>query len=340
MECNSCGSKWESKTEVTKCPFCGCSLQTEIKPENMGISDAIAQMIELRGPEALKNTKLVSSFVMDYVREHEHEKKLFRVLCNYDILSGAYKILITTDPAQREVIIRRQYRILIEDAFLPEQIAAEALNLALKGIGVKAPPIYSPTVNTSTATNTSTAVNTTASKSVLPPVTAPKADNTQSRNPPVKPANAASTRTGSYKPVNSINTFEKYLKALEDYYVALGKQPLTEPQIRQFLKVNSLDRIWGVTVSDVQKDLNTVYAKFTPVKPVPTVGNTLFTPNLRITSYKTYLNELEQVFLRNGKKPLTEAQIKDFIGVYSLKKNYGITVWEVEQDLRDIMRKY
>lgn len=333
MQCKSCGSKWESKTQVESCPFCGQSLQIVKNPEEVSISDVIEHIISIRGVEVLKNSKIITSYVMDLVRGHEHEKRLFRVLCNYDIFSGAYKIVITSDPMQRDIIIKRQYKILIDEAFLPEKIAAEALNIVLRGIGVKefehknniSPISY--TISTPTKTSSidkEKKTQTTIKTSNIPPT-------------PMKTSDSS-----------AIDTFEKYFKALEDYYVKRGKQPLDETQIRHFLGINSLDRVWGITVSDVQKDLKDVYAKYSSVKSTKVepalsrfISNkSLFTPNKRLSTYKAYMDELEQVFIRNGKSMLTRSQVNDFIEAYWLRKNFGITAQEVETDLREIMRKY
>ena len=62
-----------------------------------------------------------------------------------------------------------------------------------------------------------------------------------------------------------IDSFYDYQRVLEEYYIQIGKQQLTETQIRGFLHDNLLDRTWGITVEDVQEDLKDIYAKYNPV---------------------------------------------------------------------------
>lgn len=64
-------------------------------------------------------------------------KKLFRILCNYDVLSGAYKIATSKDDLQKDIIIKKQYKVLIDEAFLSDENAADALNIVLRGLGVQ-----------------------------------------------------------------------------------------------------------------------------------------------------------------------------------------------------------
>ena len=137
MQCKSCGSKWESKTQVANCPFCGANLKIDKDPKDTDISDVIENLVSTQGVEILKNAKLVISFVTDLVQGHERDKKLFRVLCNYDVLSGAYKIATARDELQKDIIIKKQYKVLIDEAFLSDENAADALNIVLRGLGVQ-----------------------------------------------------------------------------------------------------------------------------------------------------------------------------------------------------------
>lgn len=328
MQCKACGSKWKSTREVRNCPFCGQSLKIDKKPTEMEIADVIGHIIATHGNEILKNAKIVTSYVMDLVQGKDRDKKLFRVLCNYDILSGAYKIVSTSDPLQQDIIINQQYKILTDEAFLSNENAAEALNLVLKGIGVKEFKI-----------EIRSGISTTPSS-----VTAKTTKDGISKTNPIQP------RVTPQRSSDKIDTFYKYQKALEEIYIKNGKQSLTEIQIRNFIFSNSLERDWHITVGDVKKDLKDIYAKYTQVKvPVaPTVLSQVktspisglqYTPGKTISTYEAYMNELEQAFIRNGKIKLSSAQISDFILLYNLKRR-NITSQEVEIDLKEIMEKY
>ena len=137
MQCNSCGSKWESNNIVTTCPFCGANLAKAKDPNNMDISDAIESIIANQGIEVLNNTRLVNAHVMDLVRGHDRDKKLFRILCTNGAMEFAYKIAKTTDSSQKEVIIKKQIKVLVDDAFLAEDNAIAAINIILRGLGEK-----------------------------------------------------------------------------------------------------------------------------------------------------------------------------------------------------------
>ena len=137
MQCNSCGSKWESNNIVTKCPFCGANLAKAKDPNNMDISGAIESIIANQGIEVLKNTRLVNAHVMDLVRGHDRDKKLFRILCTNGAMEFAYTIAKTTDSSQKEVIIKKQIKVLVDNAFLAEDNAIAAINIILRGLGEK-----------------------------------------------------------------------------------------------------------------------------------------------------------------------------------------------------------
>lgn len=137
MQCNACGSKWESNDIVTKCPFCGANLAKAKDPNNMDISDAIQSIIANQGVEVLKNTRLVNAHVMDLVKGHDRDKKLFRILYSNGAMEFAYKIVKTSDSSQKEIITRKQIKVLVNDAFLAEDNAIAAINIILRGLGEK-----------------------------------------------------------------------------------------------------------------------------------------------------------------------------------------------------------
>ena len=66
----------------------------------------------------------------------------------------------------------------------------------------------------------------------------------------------------------------------------------------------------------------------------------VFSTNKRITTYKGYMDELEQLYIQNSKQKLSTEQIVSFLRAYGLQRNFGIKVSEVEKDFRDIAKKY
>lgn len=136
MQCSSCGSKWESKNIVTTCPFCGANFEKK-NPEDMGVSDAIESIIATQGLDILKNSRLVNAYIMDMVRWHDREKKLFKIMCVNGVLETACKIAGTSESEVKTALIKKQLKSLVEDAFLAENNAIDALNIVLRGIGEK-----------------------------------------------------------------------------------------------------------------------------------------------------------------------------------------------------------
>ncbi len=163
---------------------------------------------------------------------------------------------------------------------------------------------------------------------------------TQTQQQPSQPKSSHSIWT------KKIETFQEYINALEDAYIQNNKQPLTDAQIRSFLSDNLLDHYWHISVNDVKKDLQEIYAKHLPkstlgassqLRTSPTSG-LQYIPGKKLSTYSEYIIELEQAFIRNGKIKLTSAQIQDFILLYNLHKR-GVTAREVEIDLSDIMKR-
>ena len=160
-----------------------------------------------------------------------------------------------------------------------------------------------------------------------------------------KPAPASiPTRPASPTPSPKIKSYPEYLKALEAYYNRFGPQPLTESQIRSFISSYSLDRDWKISVIDVQKDLAVLYSKHAqkkpptpaPVKPAPPPP-----PSFNhIRSYEEYQVALENYYVRLGKVPLSESQIRYFLTSNSLDRDWNITISEIMQDLIPVYSKY
>lgn len=55
-----------------------------------------------------------------------------------------------------------------------------------------------------------------------------------------------------------------------------------------------------------------------------------------IKSFKDYNQVLKHLYLENGKRLLSEEQIKEFLEKYQLQSRYGIQAWDVRVDLRRI----
>lgn len=59
-----------------------------------------------------------------------------------------------------------------------------------------------------------------------------------------------------------------------------------------------------------------------------------------ITNYKTYMQALEKRYLENHRKPLTKAQIAEFVTGHQLDRRFQISTTDTEKDLDVIYAKY
>ena len=134
MQCNSCGSKWESKNIVFNCPFCG-NLLIEEPLENMTVATALRKIICDLGIEILK--RMVISLISDYVAGFDKEKKLLKIASANGVLTSIIKISQETNYEQQQVFVQKAKKILTDDAFLSEDNAILILNVLLEAINVK-----------------------------------------------------------------------------------------------------------------------------------------------------------------------------------------------------------
>ena len=153
----------------------------------------------------------------------------------------------------------------------------------------------------------------------IPPVVIPTPP-AKSAPEPVTPAKPASPK---------VNTYDSYLKALEKLYLDKGKRPLTPYEIGAFMKEHQLTARYSIYASDIQKDLETIYRKYAPNAQKES-----------ISSYAEYMQALELLYTQNGKKPLSNAQVINFITTNSLDKKFQVTISDVRKDLIAVADKH
>lgn len=144
-----------------------------------------------------------------------------------------------------------------------------------------------------------------------------------------------------------IRSYSQYLRALEAYYLSrfpLGKkkQPLTASQIEDFMREHNLNKRWGISTRDIQMDLQFIYAKHGVETAAPTKASPKrpAAPSGSIITYREYINTLTNIYLKGGKKPLTDAEIQAFLRKYDLDRRLGVQLADVKIDLENIMRKH
>ena len=129
-----------------------------------------------------------------------------------------------------------------------------------------------------------------------------------------------------------VNSYLGYQAALEELFLAKGKRKLSRAEIQAFLNAHDLPRRFGISVYDVEQDLTKIGKKHAVV-----IDNT---PVKQVSNYPAYLEALEKLYLKNGKHALSRAEIQTFLNTYELPRRFGISVYDVEQDLRKIAEKY
>lgn len=404
MKCFNCNAEWTLPQNPSKilinCPFCGEALDSP-KPKQLNTVEDVLMEIRIRfGIDTLGNGQKMIALFSDLAPNMRRE----RLLLSYLIKGGGNSKLLSV---RSETITEQQAcfhlvcKNMVEEQFIAEEAARKICMSFSSVIGLM---IHAG--EPEKMVNKSTQVSSSVTTSVPSKTTGP------TRNPATKPG----ATPGQTIVSKTINTFAQYQKALEEYYLNLGKAPLSESQIHYFITSRSLDRTRGITVSDVQKDLKVIYDKYNQQTPVSkhspkinsyaeyqkaledyylrlgkvklsrnqvdffiwsnslkidwnitntdvekdlksiyakysqstdqskAVANTAvvytFPRNIRIRTYAEYLRELEQAYLQNGKKMLTKAQIMAFLNAYNLERDFDIRVSEVETDLREIEKKY
>ena len=155
-------------------------------------------------------------------------------------------------------------------------------------------------------------------------VSTPKAVSATTPVAPEKPAEPPK------KPATEkVITYDAYMRALEQLFLVGGKKPLSQYQIDNFLRENQLDKRFNISAGDIRRDLETIYAKYKPQ-----------TSSNQINTYDSYMKALENLYLQNGKKPLPQNQIQEFLVINNLGKKFGITATDVDRDMKSIEEKY
>lgn len=328
MKCPNCSAEWllpaSVPTELKTCPFCGCTLPIESVESLTTIDAVLAEIVRRFGVDILRNGSKTVAIFSDLAPHMRKERLLLSYLTQFD---GNNKLLEVKHLAQTEQ--RTTYLKVVQhltDEQFVAQTAAENVCLSfLKAIGVKIASEYTEPSKHTTA----------------PAISEEQPSYDSRKDPPPKRSTPPVTKLVSHKPPVKVKSFEQYMKMLEDYYRQNGKAKLTYLQIRSFISANNLDIDWKITDADVEKDLEKLYVKYAPPKPV---SNIVPSPPkqsaTRISNYDDYMRALEQNFLDNGKCMLSRKQISDFISIHQLDLRFKIQISEVEKDLSTIYTKH
>ena len=147
--------------------------------------------------------------------------------------------------------------------------------------------------------------------------------------PPEKPVSKTQTTPPAQSISPKISTYNDYIKALEQKFLANGKLPLSQNQLDSFLREHQLDKRFDIRAGDIRRDLQTIYAKYKPKNEVK-----------QFYSYDQYMKDLEALYIQNGKKPLSAQQIQQFLKTHHLSEKFGITAADVQKDLTTLIEKH
>ncbi len=116
---------------------------------------------------------------------------------------------------------------------------------------------------------------------------------------------------------NHINDYHEYIRLLKETFGDIKIMPM-DVEIYAFIQDYNLESDWNVVIDDVKQDIT----------------QSVLLKNKRIIrSYNEYLEKLKEWFGIPTSIP-TEKEIQSFIDFYNLEMVYGITILDVEEDLK------
>lgn len=334
MKCPKCSAEWhlpkQSTSIIKSCPFCGASLQIDADQSLTTLDSVLAEIIARFGIDILRDGSRTVAVFSDLAPKLKKERLLLTYLMQFD---GNVKLLEVQklDKSKQHATYLRVVQHLVDEQFVAQQAAENVCLGFLKAIGIviEVPTPVQEVVK-------STPVQPEKAPTPTPPA---KPQQTTYRTPP-KPTPPATTKTRTPK----VSSYSEYMKLLEEYFLQNGKVQLTREQVQSFIYTYALNVDWKITYSEVEKDLATIYSKYSVARPAPkpiTPKPPASSPPQRksISTYNDYMKALEQRFNENNQQMLSRAQIVAFLDEYNLSKRFNIQIHEVETDLREIQKK-
>lgn len=126
-----------------------------------------------------------------------------------------------------------------------------------------------------------------------------------------------------------IKNYREYLKRLKENFNGTQQMP-SDYEVYSFISRYNLDSDWKIDIADVRQDIRSQILS----------PKTVIDRPKKISSYKEYLIKLKAFFGIPEVMP-EDSEIENFISEFGLKKNWGITVEDVFEDLeKSINGKY
>ena len=140
----------------------------------------------------------------------------------------------------------------------------------------------------------------------------------------------------------TIETYPEYMATLEMLYLNKGEVILTDTAIQNLVSISTIDTTFGVTKTDVKKDLQTIDRKWRPPvsEPQPQLDRIYFKSKskAKLITRKRYMSALEGAHVQNG-EVLTDSQFIKLVKDNAIDNRYGVTLSEVKKDLQDMEEK-
>lgn len=133
QKCFDCNSNWNTEKIMEKCPFCGKSL---IKKDRLTLSSAIRTVVKINGIDIFNTPNRFISYIMDYVKGEEKNKKLLRIACTTTALQ--YVVQAVKSDTQKDIdFLLTKARITIEnEVFFSEENARYIIQIIADGLGL------------------------------------------------------------------------------------------------------------------------------------------------------------------------------------------------------------
>lgn len=326
MKCPKCSAEWHLPANVPTqrktCPFCGESLQTEPVDGLVTIDAVLVEIVQRFGIDILRNGSKMVAIFSDLAPQLRKERLLLTYLTQFD---GNLKLLEVKHlpQAKQRATYLKVVQHLTDEQFVAQSAAENVCQCFLKAIGVTVAPEQTPSLSCISApASAQKQIPSTSAKRSLPKNTTLPAIKTEPQKPPAK-----------------VKSFDQYMRLLEDFFIQNGKAKLSYQQIKSFISSHNLDVDWKITYADVEKDLEKLYVKYIPPKPIAVTQSTRKL-DTSISNYEDYMRALEQRYLDNGKRMLNRTQIADFLSSHQLDRRFKIQISEVEKDLATIYAKH
>ncbi len=326
MKCPKCSAEWHlpsnAPSQLKTCPFCGESLQIEPVDGLNSIDAVLVEIVQRFGIDILRNGSKTVAIFSDLAPQLRKERLLLTYLTQFD---GNIKLLDVKhlSQAKQHAAYLKAVQHLTDEQFVAQSAAENVCQCFLKAIGITLTPEQPSSLSSiSSPASIQKQIPSTSAKRSLPKNTTPPAIKTASQKPPAK-----------------VKSFDQYMRLLEDFFIQNGKTKLSYQQIKSFISSHNLDVDWKITYADVEKDLEKLYAKYTPPKPISASQPTR-KMDTSISNYEDYMRALEQRYLDNGKRMLNRTQISDFLSMHQLDRRFKIQISEVEKDLAAIYSKH